>query len=149
MLNYHKSVSRFYAVFLIIVYMSMETEVAAAEAEERVVARARQIVNSLGSSESMTRDMLTILSTFHIHVFSLNHQNPGNPSAKSADLEANLASADRIISFWDSKSCNPTLFVSIPKESNEYLAAVDSLRHLMEIWSSGRKPPQCWFARSA
>lgn len=109
----------------------METEETAA-GEERVVATAHHIVKSLGTSENMTRDMLTILSTFDNRLSAMSHQNPGHPPRKSADWEVDLASADRVISGWDLKSHKPMLFHGRREEASEYLAAVDDLRHLME-----------------
>lgn len=110
----------------------METEEAAIEGEERVVATAHHIVKSLGTSENITRDMLTILSTFDNRLSGMSHQNPGQPARKSADWEADLGSADRVISGRDSKSHKPMLFHGRREEAREYLAAVDDLRHLME-----------------
>jgi exocyst complex protein 7 len=102
----------------------MEMEAAEAKGEERVVATARQIVKSLGSSDSF--------STFGIHLSGSSHQNSGHPPQTSADLEDDLASADRIISFWDTNSSKTMMFQSKREEAYEYLAAVDGLRDLME-----------------
>lgn len=111
----------------------MEIEEAVAEGEDRVVATAHHIVKSLGTSENMTRDMLTILSTFDNRLSAIGHQSPGQSARKSADWEADLASADRVISGQDSKSTHkPMLFHGRREEAHEYLAAVDDLRHLME-----------------
>jgi exocyst complex protein 7 len=112
----------------------MEIEEVAAHqgGEDRVVAMVHHIVTSLSTSENMTNDMLTMLSTFDNRPSTMSHQSPTNPPRKSADLESNLASADRIISFWESNSAKAMLFQSSRKEANEYLTAVDGLRHLME-----------------
>lgn len=101
-------------------------------AEDRVVAMVHHIVRSLSCSESMTRDMLTTISTFDNRPSAMGRQSPANPPAKSVSLETNLASADRIISFWESNSSKAMLFQSSRNEANEYLAVVDGLRQLME-----------------
>jgi exocyst complex protein 7 len=100
--------------------------------ENRVVAMVHHIVRSLSTSDNMTRDMLTMLSTFDNRLSAVSHQIPANPPGKSVDLEPNLASADRIISCWESNSSKAMLFQSSPKETNDYLTAVDGLRPLME-----------------
>jgi len=102
-----------------------------AAGEDREVATTHHIDKSLCSSKDMTRDMVTILTSDNC-LSPTTHQNPPSPHEKFTDLEANLASADRIISLWDSNSFNPMLFQRSPKEANEYLDAVDGLRHLME-----------------
>jgi exocyst complex protein 7 len=103
------------------------------EGEGRVVATEHHIVKSQGSSDHITRDMRTVLSTFDNRPSAIIRQNPGNPHGKSIDLENNLASANRIISFWDSNaSKSMILFKNSRKDAYEYLAAVDGLRHLME-----------------
>lgn len=110
-------------------------EVAADEGrgeEDRVVAMVHHIVRSVITSENMRKDMATMLSTFDNRPSAMTYQSPANLPGASADLETNLASADRIISCWDSKSSKTMLFQSSRKEANEYLAAVDGLRHLME-----------------
>lgn len=90
------------------------------------------IVRSLSFSESMTKDMLSMIHTLDNRPSAMGYLSPVNPPGKSVSLETNLASADQIISFWESNSSKAMLFHSSRKEASEYLAVVDGLRRLME-----------------
>lgn len=90
------------------------------------------MLKSFGTSENMTRNMNTILPTFDNFPSAMRHQNPDLTPRASTDWEAELASADRVISGRELKSHKQLLFQGGREEARDYLAAMDDLRHLME-----------------
>eukprot|EP00252_Welwitschia_mirabilis_P022888 TRINITY_DN6321_c0_g1_i1.p1 TRINITY_DN6321_c0_g1~~TRINITY_DN6321_c0_g1_i1.p1 ORF type:complete len:692 (+),score=122.84 TRINITY_DN6321_c0_g1_i1:403-2478(+) len=101
---------------------------AAVEGEERVIATAQQIVRSLATTDTMTKDMLSILSSFD-HRFSTMTER----LKLEQGLEDRLASAEETVLRWDN-SADSSLMIweGPPDEAASYLQAVDEIQYLAE-----------------
>lgn len=110
---------------------------AAIEGDERVIATAQQIVRSLATTETMTKDMLRILSNFD-NRFSSMTERLGD--AAGSDIEERLASAEEMVLRWDSSSSEAVrqsmIWEGPPDEAASYLQAVDEVQRLMESLES-------------
>ncbi|KAL2651279.1 hypothetical protein R1flu_019407 [Riccia fluitans] len=125
------------------------------DGEERVLATAQHIVRSLGTNETMTDDMLKILSKFDDRFSSMNEnavlkkQDSGPDAAESsreactaeeeeAVVETNqsdIESIEKVVMQWDMASYEPArqcmLFESSREESASFLQAVDELQKVL------------------
>lgn len=110
---------------------------AAIEGDERVIATAQQIVRSLATTETMTKDMLRILSNFD-NRFSSMTERLGTDTV--SDIEERLASAEEVVLRWDG-NCSEAARESMiwegpPDEAASYLQAVDEVQRLTESLES-------------
>lgn len=110
---------------------------AAIEGDERVIATAQQIVRSLATTETMTKDMLRILSNFD-NRFSSMTERLGDSAG--SDIEERLASAEEVVLRWDSNSSEVArqsmIWEGPPDEAASYLQAVDEVQRLTESLES-------------
>lgn len=105
----------------------------AVEGDERVIATAQQIVRSLATTETMTKDMLRILSNFD-NRFSSMTERLGNDAG--SDIEERLAAAEEVVLRWDASSSEVArqsmIWEGPPDEAASYLQAVDEVQRLTE-----------------
>lgn len=110
---------------------------AAVEGDERVIATAQQIVRSLATTETMTKDMLRILSNFD-NRFSSMTERLGTDTV--SDIEERLASAEEVVLRWDGNSSEAAresmIWEGPPDEAASYLQAVDEVQRLTESLES-------------
>ncbi|KAL9247519.1 hypothetical protein vseg_020945 [Gypsophila vaccaria] len=93
------------------------------EGEDRVLATAQHILNSLGTSKDVTDDMLLILSSFDHRLSSI--------SSHPSSLLHRLSSAESTV-----LRLSDTLLFDSPLDSSSFLSAVDTLLSLTSSSSS-------------
>ncbi|KAJ7298702.1 hypothetical protein O6H91_04G034100 [Diphasiastrum complanatum] len=123
------------------------------DGEERVLATAQHIVRSLGTTETMTYDMLNILSAFDNRFSGINKMLPKKQEplfqetilASSSDdefdssLRTSLDEVEEVISQWETLSLDALPQIMIwdehPQEGERYLKAVDEVQSMLESMS--------------
>ncbi|KAL1201706.1 Exocyst complex component EXO70B1 [Cardamine amara subsp. amara] len=125
-------------------------------AEDRVLATAQQIVNSLNTPKEVREDMLLIFSSFDNRLSNIKTSMTNQEEDQNDALIARLESAESVIHRWDggndssrhssSSSGNHRCssfslsFDESPEEASEFLSAVDEIITLLEDLSSENKP---------
>lgn len=107
--------------------------------EDRVLATAQQIVNSLNTPKEVREDMLLIFSSFDNRLSGITDLINGEDS-KSSEAEEDLdrfQAAENVILRWDASgpgeaSRQPTSLLDSRDDAVEYLAAVDDIIQWVE-----------------
>ncbi|PSS07676.1 Exocyst complex component EXO70B1 like [Actinidia chinensis var. chinensis] len=102
------------------------------EEEDKVMATAKKIVESLNTSKE---DMILIFSRFDNRLSNITSLISGGDCKKRADEDDDdpLVAAEKVILRWESdRSESSRLWEESPDEAAEYLAAVDELLKLTE-----------------
>ncbi|KAL6996972.1 hypothetical protein U1Q18_007095 [Sarracenia purpurea var. burkii] len=102
--------------------------------EDKVMATAKHIVQSLNTSKDATEDMILIFSSFDNRLSKISSlmSSAGNGDFKT---DGRFEAAEKVILRWDSNfesSRNSMLWEESPDEAAEYLAAVDEILQLTE-----------------
>ncbi|KAJ7535458.1 hypothetical protein O6H91_12G034900 [Diphasiastrum complanatum] len=123
------------------------------DGEERVLATAQHIVRSLGTSETMTDDMLNILSKFDDRFSGINNMLPKKqepvsqeailPSTSEVELDdslkASLDEVEEVVFQWDTLSSDASpqtmIWDQYPQEGEKYLKAVDEVQSMLDSLS--------------
>ncbi|CAM6043002.1 unnamed protein product [Sphagnum compactum] len=115
---------------------------ASPDGEQRVLMTAERIVRSLGTTDTMTDDMLQILSKFD-HRFSIMHdktkKSESTSSWDSDEAAADLDHAEDVIGRWDmrySEQARQQMIFECPEEeASTYLEAVDEVQKVLDSLS--------------
>ncbi|CAM6007357.1 unnamed protein product [Sphagnum balticum] len=115
---------------------------ASPDGEQRVLMTAERIVRSLGTTDTMTDDMLQILSKFD-HRFSIMHdkkkKSESTSSQDSDEAAADLDRAEDVIGRWDmrySEQARQQMIFECPEEeASTYLEAVDEVQKVLDSLS--------------
>lgn len=109
-----------------------------AGADDRVLATAQQIVNSLNTTKNVREDMLLIFSSFDNRLSNITDLIKENENSSLSRLDA----VEKIIFRWDSNvqgsesssrhSTGGPFFDDSPTEAAEYLAAIDGVIDLLD-----------------
>lgn len=114
------------------------------DGEDRVIATAQYIVRTLGTTDTMTDDMLAILSKFDGRFSTMNGslvsrrqtENQQQSQALPHNLGATLQSAEEIVMQWDmasSEAAGQSMIWDCPQEEiNTYLQAVDDVQSIFD-----------------
>ncbi|KAJ6676498.1 EXOCYST COMPLEX PROTEIN EXO70 [Salix viminalis] len=97
-------------------------------ADDRVMATAQQIVNSLNTTKNVREDMLLILSSFDNRLSNISDLIKTDSDSQSSVLEA----AEKIILRSDSGISSAVPWDDSPVEVKEYLSAVDEILDLLD-----------------
>ncbi|XP_061953766.1 exocyst complex component EXO70B1 [Populus nigra] len=97
-------------------------------ADDRVMATAQQIVNSLNTTKNVREDMLLILSSFDNRLSNISDLIKTVSSSQSSVLDA----AEKIILRSDSGISSTVSCDESPKETRDYLSAVDEILDLLD-----------------
>ncbi|CAK9217495.1 unnamed protein product [Sphagnum jensenii] len=108
---------------------------ASPDGEQRVLMTAEHIVRSLGTTDTMTDDMLQILSKFD-HRFSIMHDKKKKNAMAN---ESSLDHAEDVIRRWDmrySEQARQQMIFECPEEeASTYLEAVDEVQKVLDSLS--------------
>ncbi|KAB5525130.1 hypothetical protein DKX38_022879 [Salix brachista] len=96
-------------------------------ADDRVMATAQQIVNSLNTTKNVREDMLLILSSFDNRLSNISDLIKTDSDSQSSVLDA----AEKIILRSDSGISSAVPWDDSPVEVKEYLSAVDEILDLL------------------
>lgn len=101
--------------------------------EDRVLAAAQQIVQSLNTPKEIRDDMLLILSSFDNRLSNITNLVKDETNAADARLDA----AEKIILRWDTSTSDSSRHHPLPWEDgkdevNEYISAIDGLLELID-----------------
>ncbi|KAJ6374497.1 hypothetical protein OIU78_030079 [Salix suchowensis] len=97
-------------------------------ADDRVMATAQQIVNSLNTTKNVREDMLLILSSFDNRLSNISDLIKTDSDSQSSVLDA----AEKIILRSDSGISSAVPWDDSPVEVKEYLSAVDEILDLLD-----------------
>lgn len=98
--------------------------------DERVLAVAQRIVNTLETSKNPTDDVIRLLSQFDIRLSTSGMAEVLNRKKEIGEIEERLKSAQEKVSSWESDQS--MIWDSGPDGASEYLQAVDEVRRLIE-----------------